>query len=137
MSLPPPERLAEDAWVGAWLESGDLDGLVDAITAAMEARRPQLAARLVGLIGDEVQAEPGSALARARHAARLLLLSPEADAGPLVEDLDQAWRQARSSRVLWITARMRARAEVHPWGLVGPLPTTRRSPRLTRRGWRG
>lgn len=112
---------------------------MQAITAAMQARRPRLAARLVGLLDDRIHIEPGSDLDRARRAAALLLLArAPVDPQPLVDDLDQAWQLARQARMRRITSRMRARASAAPEGLlVSPTPSTRRAPRLTGRDRRG
>jgi hypothetical protein len=52
------------------MDSDDVDGLIDMINQAMGARRPQLAARLVGLLDEAVEIEPNSSLARAHKAAR-------------------------------------------------------------------
>ncbi|MCK6505162.1 hypothetical protein L6R53_17485 [Myxococcota bacterium] len=137
--LPAPDAPAEDAFVAGLADRDDLDALVRAITAAMQARRPRLAARLVGLLDDRVEIAPGSDLDRARRAAALLLLAREpALSQPLVDDLDQAWQLARQARMRRITARMRARASALPESLlVSPAPSSRRAPRLTGRDRRG
>ena len=131
--LPALDPADEDAFVTTLAERDDLDAMVAAITAAMRARRPRLAARLVGLLDDRVQIEPGSPLERARRAASMLLLAREpADQAPLFDDLDQAWSFARQARMNRITARMRARATAATEGLLSSPPTThRRAPRLT------
>ena len=67
MELPERTTDAEDAFVRRWGASDDTDGLIAVTEAAMAARRPMLAARLVGLLEDHVEIEPGSALDRARR----------------------------------------------------------------------
>ncbi len=132
-ALPAPEADAEDAWVAAWTRADDPAGLLDAINAAMDARRPQLGARLVGLLGDQVQVEPGSALARAQQAARLLLHQSEpAQWSPAAEAFLDAWKQARDTRMSYVIDRMRRQAR-EPAGVLGTVSTTRRKPRLTGR----
>lgn len=103
--LPPRVDVQEDAYVKAWMGCDDLDGLEEMITLAMEERRPRLAARLVQLLPDLVDVEPGSALARAQNAARLLLVNSK-DV-ELFNELDQAWRQLRRKRMKRMGARQR------------------------------
>ena len=105
MPLPERDSLAEDAWVKALADADDVDALQQAATDAMDARRPALAARLVGLLGDRVEIEPGSALERAHKAARLFLVDPKADHNARL--LDEAWREARQLRLRRIKRRMR------------------------------
>ena len=54
-ALPPRTRSEEDAWVAGWAAAGDTEALVEAVAHAIEARRPQLAARLVGLVPPDGQ----------------------------------------------------------------------------------
>ena len=109
MPLPGRTPEAEDAYVSSWASNNDTDGLIEAITAAMDGRRPKLAARLVGLIEDHVEVEPGSALARAQSAARMFLMTK-----PTAEDnswsaLEDAWKEARKARLHRIGLRQRDR----------------------------
>jgi hypothetical protein len=108
-----PGRTAddEDGYVRAWSDSDDTDGLIAAIEAAVDARRPMLAARLVQLLDEHVEIEPGSALERASRAARLILThkaTPEDNSWSALED---AWREVRQSRMRRIRQRMRDRLE--------------------------
>ncbi len=138
---PLPERQpdAEDAFVDAWARSDDTDTLVATITAAMDDRRPQLAARLVGLLHEHVEIEQGSALDRARRAAKLLLHQRDLQVEcwrSNAEELDEAWRAARRSRMMRVTRRMRARSR-EPVGVLGAVASSRRKPRLTGKNRRG
>ncbi|MCB9779369.1 MAG: hypothetical protein H6742_12455 [Alphaproteobacteria bacterium] len=137
-TLPPPERAAEDEFVQAQARRDDVDALVALITAAVDGKRPQLAARLVGLLDGRVEIEAGSALARAQSAARMLLIAREpvtVPEHPAFQDLDEAWRIARRGRMQRITQRMRDRS--HADGPVSTGPSPRRRPRLTGRYRRG
>lgn len=76
------------------------------ITEAIEGQRPQLAARLVNLLDEQVEIEPGSPLDRASRASRMMMLAePSPNA---FQDLQAAWILARRMRVRRITRRMRA-----------------------------
>jgi|GEM_PF-2508705 len=135
-SLPAPLPEAEDAYIAAWRDGDDIDGLVEAITQAMADRRPQLAARMVGLLEGRVEIQPGTPLHRAQTAARLLLVAPTEVASPLFEDLDQAWSLARAAQIRRITARMSDRAAEISQGLFD-VPNHQRRPRLTGHRRRG
>lgn len=88
------------------MESDDGEGLITAITEAIEARRPRLAARLVGLLDQHVEIEAGSPLARARDAAAMVLVSrQELPVG--WSDLEDAWGETRRHRMDRIRERMR------------------------------
>ena len=102
-----PERTpeAEDRYLKRWQDSDDTDGLIASITASVEAKRPQLAARLVGLLDEHVEVDPRSPVARARRAAKLLML-PQATPQHFAE-LQAAWLVARRLRMRRITRRMR------------------------------
>lgn len=107
MSLPERSHVAEDEFVGLLSEDDDLDTLVAAIEEAMSARRPRLAARLVGLLDGRVEMPAGSALQRAASAARLLVTAE--NAGPeAFEELEDAWSRVRARRMRRILGRMRA-----------------------------
>jgi len=109
MTLPDRTEEAEDACVAAWTESDDTEGLEQLIEAAMEARRPMLAARLVQLIGDHYEVEPGSPLARAQRAARFVLANRPSPEDNSWSELEDAWREARKGRMNRIRRRMRQR----------------------------
>lgn len=103
--LPERSAAAEDAFVTAWMDHDDLDGLEQVITDAVETRRPLLAARLVQLLPDRVEIEPGTALARAAQAARMLVV--DKDDVELFNALDEAWREVRRKRMRRMIARQR------------------------------
>jgi len=104
--LPERSSKAEDGFVRTWTVSEDTDGLIEAIQAAMDAKRPQLAARLVGLLSEHIDIPEGSALARAQAAAKLLLFdNTTRDAA--FDDFVSAWRAARRSKMKRVKRRMR------------------------------
>lgn len=103
--LPSRKREDEDAFLEGWRDSDDTDGLIEVISAAIEARRPQLAARLVGLLDGHVEVEPGSPVDAARRAAQMLML-PTARPDDFVS-LQAAWIMARKLRMRRIKRRMR------------------------------
>ena len=128
-SLPECSASAEDAWVRGWMDQDELEGLVEAISRAMAARRPQLAARLVVLLDERVEIAPGSDLDRARRAAALFLMQgPVPDAAE--EELALAWQLARRSRMMRIMRRMRGQSPLGPLGLFSG-GGGRRGPQLT------
>ena len=94
--LPSRDRLDEDRFVAAWRAAADSDGdlLVDMVNAAVDGRRPMLAARLVGLL-DEADGAEDPAVQRARSAARLLLRTPDRVDPVVLEDFMAAWRRSR------------------------------------------
>lgn len=111
-TLPTRDRLDEDRFVAAWRDSREPDAAVlsDLVSAAIEARRPLLAARLVGLLEVDPTGEPAD-ISRARRAAGLLLQQTRAvdRIDPvLIEDFMAAWR--RSRKVFMDRARRRHRA---------------------------
>jgi len=108
--LPARDRLSEDRFVAAWRLASEDDGplLVDLVTAAVDARRPMLAARLVGLLGDDEAAEE-PAVVRARAAARLLLRTPDRVDPEVLEDFMAAWRRGRKVYMDRVRRRHRAR----------------------------
>jgi len=136
MNLPTPDRAAEDAFLLAWQQSDDVDGLVVCVTTALEVGRPQLAGRLVGLLGGRVEIEPGSALDRARGVARLLVIAKPEAVAALAEDLDKAWLDARRSQMLQVRARMRARSQQVSGVFLDQAGQRHREPRLAGKKWR-
>lgn len=127
-TLPARDPAAENAFVAAWSADPDPGVLPDVVGAALDARRPRLAARLVNLLDDGVvDGDPN--LERARRAARLLLLEgPSSDAA--LAEFSAAWESARGA---WMArARARHRQNSGP-GIpvlgVSPTPTARRKPR--------
>ena len=110
--LPGPDKASEDAWVEQWMAVEDLDGLISAITDAMDARRPQLAARLVGLLDESMDIEPGSALERARNAAKFFLIQPQKVA--YFQAFEEAWVEARRIKIRKVKERMRDRIMGRP-----------------------
>ena len=108
--LPPRGAAEEDAFVWGLLhDNAPPDDVAALVGDALGAGRPQLAARLVGLLSDELQ-DPD--LDRARAAARLIVQSADAMAGP---ELDAAWRRLRERRLTW-----RSRL-TEPWRPGNPL----------------
>jgi hypothetical protein len=105
--LPPRTARDEEAFVLALLDGGehDPDDLIDLVSAAMDARRPRLAARVVQLLPDHVEIPAGSALERATRAARLLVL--DASDIELYNALDEAWREVRRKRMKRMLERQR------------------------------
>ncbi len=105
-ALPPPRPVEEDAWL-ADLAQAHPEVVVEAVAEALAARRPQLAARAVGLLPEDADA-PGRA--RARRAARLLLLQPADRRGPVIAELEAAVSEMKDA---WMTrARRRQRARI-------------------------
>ena len=105
--LPSPDPLAEDAYITSWEQSDDGEGLVEAITHAIEARRPQLAAQLVGLLSDDIEHEPGDAVDRARRAAHLVLFKRRDASQDAFDELEDAWRRLRRRRMWRFRRRQR------------------------------
>lgn len=108
MSLPPRSHDAEDAFVSSFSGDEDPSALIEAIEAAMGERRPRLAARLVGLLGDLIEIEPGSDLDRAQRAAHLLLFDRARPSELSWSELEDAWDRVRRRRMRRIKSRMRA-----------------------------
>lgn len=136
-SLPHSGRAAEDAFVLALQDQDEDELIAGLVSAALQARRPQLAARLVGLLEGRVEIPVGSALDRARRAAGFLLVAPSEPEPSWVEELDEAWQLARQARMVRTKARMRQRASDPGTTLFGDTADPRRRPRLTGRNRRG
>jgi len=116
MALPERNAAAEDAYVLAMSDNDDMDLLIEAIEAAISARRPMLSARLVNLLGEQVEIEPGSALAQAQRAAGLVILARGTPEDRSWSELEDAWRNARKNRMHRIRHRMRERISGKPEG---------------------
>ena len=109
-TLPSRDRQEEERYVAAWRDAMDRDSamLIDRVTDAMDARRPMLAARLVGLLDDD-EADGDPLIARARAAARLLLRTPDRVDPALLEGFMAAWRRGRKAYMDRVRRRHRAR----------------------------
>jgi hypothetical protein len=107
IELPARTEEAEEAFVRRYRDDpdADLEDLAEVVSRAMAERRTRLAARLVQLLPDRVDIEPGSALERAQRAASFLLL--DASSVELYNALDEAWREVRRKRMKRILARQR------------------------------
>lgn len=103
--LPGRSRPEEDAFVSSLAQASDVDALQDAITEAMEQRRPQLAARLVGLL--PLDHDGGPEVERARSAASWLLVSQGTEFERAYSELEDAWSALRKHRMKRIKQRMR------------------------------
>ncbi|MBW1880620.1 MAG: hypothetical protein JRJ84_19870 [Deltaproteobacteria bacterium] len=106
LELPERNRRDEDAWVALWAASRDFEGMVEVIGSALDAQRPQLAARLVGLLPPGFEVDDEATIDTARRAARLLLLAQE-ESEKAWSELEEAWTQLRRSRMRRIKRRMR------------------------------
>lgn len=108
--LPSRDRLDEDRYVAAWRVAVDerAAALIDRVTEAVDARRPMLAARLVGLLDDD-DASDAPHIARARSAARLLLRTPDRLDPAILEDFMAAWRRGRKVYMDRVRRRHRSR----------------------------
>jgi len=125
-----PDRTArdEDAYVAAFRDSEDVPRIINAVTRAIDARRPRLAARLVGLLDGLVDAPPGSALARAQSAARLFVHHKPTPAENSWSALQDAWRDVQRRSV--DRAKRRQRRALS--GKQDRIPRVERDPRKRR-----
>ncbi len=115
-ALPARDPVAEDRFVAACRDADPVeDDLLEVVVAALSSGRPQLGARLVGLLPPQADEPP--AISRARRAARLLLH----DGGPAAaQALHDELEPLRSLHFLRGRARQRA-------ALLGqPAPRRRR-----------
>ncbi len=126
MALPARTREAEDAHVRGWSDSDDTDGLIAEIEAAMDDRRPQLAARLVQLLDEHFEPEPGSPLERAQRAATLFLTRKNTPEENSWSEFEDAWRALRQSRMRRSRMRMRDRLMGQRTKRIGRLDRRRR-----------
>jgi hypothetical protein len=115
--LPLRGTAEEDAFVWSLLDGAPPDTIAELVGEALEAGRPQLAARLVGLLPED-RDDPD--FERARAAARFVVQGADADPS----DLDSAWRFLRERRETW-----RSRVPSDPWwprSLLDPFSRRRR-----------
>jgi hypothetical protein len=124
--LPARTQPAEDAFVAAWLSVDDPDEIAEMVETAVQARRMQLAARLVGLLGDKAFVEPGSDLEKAQRAAALFLMNKETPEDRSWSVFEDAWGDVRRRRMKRIKARMRASITGQPSGGLNRLGKKRR-----------
>lgn len=123
--LPARTREAEDAFVASWLQVDDPDAIAEVVEVAMSGGRPQLAARLVGLLGD-AWIEPGSDLERAKKAAALFLMEKESPEDRSWSAFEDAWSRVRSRRMARIKQRMRQSITGQPGTRTNRLGKKRR-----------
>jgi hypothetical protein len=108
VELPPRLTEAEDAFVRGFVDHPDEASLTEAIGAAIGARRPMLAARLVGLLDLPADLPPDSPLGRARAAAAMILRTRADAPSPNWSALEEAWNEARRDWIDRMKRRMRA-----------------------------
>lgn len=121
-ALPPKSAAAEDAFVAAMREARSED-LVEAVREAVRGGRPQLAGRLVGLLGEDAPDDPE--LQRAQRAASLLCLTPGDPV--MLQVLDDALALLQAQRMRRFRERVRQGVKPAP-GLLGAqtAPTRRK-----------
>jgi hypothetical protein len=107
--LPGRGSEEEDRWVQAQ-GSSEPELLEALVRAALEAGRPRLAGRLVGLLPSDWGEDED--LARASRAARLILLEPAAQVDDLAEELRLLFEIRRRQRMR--RAKGRSRKQVAP-----------------------
>ena len=111
--LPPRDHASEDAFVASLAGLEDHESLAATADAALEAGRPSLAARVVGLLPDawtdDLPVEQRKRMERARRAAMLVVRRCTDVTQEQIDDLIEAWEGARAGRVRDMVARMRSR----------------------------
>ena len=114
--LPERSIAAEDAFLSE-MGSASPELIQEAISAALEQRRPQLAARLVGLLDDDpLECLAPAERKRARTVTHLLLHENREDPNAWfyeAQELAELWAQARRKRLEKVKTRMRGRNR-HP-----------------------
>lgn len=114
--LPDRSIEAEDAFLQE-MATASPDSVQDAISAALEHRRPQLAARLVGLLEDDpLDGLDPEERKRARTVTHLLLHERREDPNAWfyeAQELAELWARARRQRLDKVKLRMRGRNR-HP-----------------------
>lgn len=128
MPLPPPNPAQEDAFLDA-LRQAEHEEVLAAVEEAMRAGRPQLAARIVGLLPRSMAADQ-PAVARARKAARMFLMASLDRRGPIIAELEAAVADLKADWVQRARARQRAQVKDPHQREASPA---RRKPRLTGR----
>jgi len=90
------------------LEAATPEAIEEAVRVALEARRPRLAGRLVGLLPTGwVDQDPD--LKRAQKAAQLMLVDPKAQEDEFLEELQVLFEIRRRTRVRRLKERSRKR----------------------------
>lgn len=110
--LPPRDHAAEDRFVADYQDENDQQRII-AIEAAIEAKRPSLAARILTLLDNPITQSDSDALQVAKRAANLFLHTKSHD-DVLAEQLYHAWANIRRGRVRGIKARSRNRNSAKP-----------------------
>lgn len=114
--LPARAPEAEEQWLSGLRELDD-ERLGEAVKACLRAGRPQLAARVVGLLGGE---SDDPEILKARRAARLLCLNAPRAWEAELDELLARIRQRHMRR-----ATLRARDRLKRPDRVGQTPTQR------------
>jgi hypothetical protein len=114
--LPERSTEAEDVFLRE-LADADSSLVQEALSEALDARRPHLAARLVGLLDDEdLEMLDPDERARARRAARMILMESSHDPNAWyyeAQELADLWERTRRRRLEKIKKRMRGKNR-HP-----------------------
>ncbi|NCG21536.1 MAG: hypothetical protein GWP91_21190 [Rhodobacterales bacterium] len=126
MLLPDRNSQAEDVFVLDWSDRDDPDALTEVIEALMADRRPMLAARLVNVLSEQVEIEPGSALERAQQAARFVLKNKPRPEDQSWSAFEGAWGDLRRGRMNRMRNRQRQVLSGKPGPRQGRLDRTRR-----------
>ena len=106
LALPERDAAAEDTFLEALAEQG-LDELVGLVVALVEEGRPGLAARVSSLLPEDGELDEIPAVARARRAARLLLMAAPDRRGPIVAELEELVEELKQAHVARARGRMR------------------------------
>lgn len=120
---------AEDAFVDHWMALDDPVGLVDAISEAVQRRRPQLALRLMGFLDDPDILEEGAAARKLIGRAKLYLVSSTGTADERWEELAGMTGRLRDEIMARSRARRRSRSRVDPGDMLGLCRGPRRRQR--------
>jgi hypothetical protein len=123
------DQSAEDAYVQHWIALDDPEGLADAVSEAVQRRRPQLALRLMGLLEDPAALEEGSPAQKLIGKARLYLVAPSGLAEERWEELAGMTGQLRDEIMARTRGRYRTRARTDAGDMLGLC----RGPRRRRR----
>ena len=126
MLLPDRNSQAEDVFVLDWSDRDDPDVLTEVIEALMADRRPMLAARLVNVLSEQVEIEPGSPLERAQKAARFVLKNKPRPEDQSWSELEDAWGDLRRGRMNRMRNRQRQVLSGKPGARQGRLDRRRR-----------